>query len=227
MPSNKKTRIHPTSAEVYNEFKNQVHEMIDLVNFENMELRCDNSVSIQIERASSESIPLLNSSIDLVVCSPPYCTRIDYAIATSPELALLGCSMSRDIKNLRDRMIGTPTITNEMPEVKSEWGETCGLFLKAVETHNSKASKSYYHRYHIQYFDAIYRSLFEIDRILAKSGKCVIVVQDSYYKEIHNDLPNIFCEMADSLDWVLLDRLDFHIKRTMAGRNNRAKKISQ
>jgi hypothetical protein len=26
------------------------------------------------------------------------------------------------------------------------------------------------------------------------------------------------------LDWVPLDRLDFHIKRTMAGRNNRVKK---
>jgi DNA modification methylase len=224
MPSTKKTRIHPTSEEIYKEFKNQVHEMIDVVNFENMEREWDNSASIQIECASSEMIPLPNSSIDLVVSSPPYCTRIDYAIATSPELALLGCSMGRDIRSLRDRMIGTPTIANEILEAKSTWGQTCGFFLKAVETHKSKASKSYYYRYHVQYFDAIYRSLLEIDRVLAELGKCVIVVQDSYYKEIHNDLPTIFCEMADSLDWVPLDRLDFHIKRTMAGRNNRVKK---
>jgi hypothetical protein len=189
-----------------------------------MEREWDNSASIQIECASSEMIPLPNSSIDLVVSSPPYCTRIDYAIATSPELALLGCSMGRDIRSLRDRMIGTPTIANEILEAKSTWGQTCGFFLKAVETHKSKASKSYYYRYHVQYFDAIYRSLLEIDRVLAELGKCVIVVQDSYYKEIHNDLPTIFCEMADSLDWVPLDRLDFHIKRTMAGRNNRVKK---
>jgi len=224
IPSTEKTRIHPTSEEIYSEFKNQVHKTIDLVNFENIGNENDNSVSIKIECASSKSIPLPNSSIDLVVSSPPYCTRIDYAIATSPELALLGCSMRGDIRDLRDRMIGTPTITNKVPNTKSEWGQTCASFLKGVETHNSKASKSYYHRYHIQYFDAIYKSLLEIDRILSKSGKCVIVVQDSYYKDIHNDLPNIFCEMADSLEWISLDRFDFDIKRTMAGRNIRAKK---
>jgi hypothetical protein len=64
----------------------------------------------------------------------------------------------------------------------------------------------------------------EIDRLLAKSGKCVIVVQDSYYKDIHNDLPKIFCEMANSIGWITIDRLNFDIKRTMASRNSRAKK---
>ena len=70
----------------------------------------------------------------------------------------------------------------------------------------------------------IYRSFIEISRTLITSGKCVIVVQDSYNKDIHNDLPKIFCEMADSLGWITFDRLDFNIKRTMANRNQRAKK---
>ncbi len=159
-----------------------------------------------------------------VISSPPYCARIDYAIATSPELALLGCSMNQDLKIMRSHMIGTPTIINEIPEVRSEWGRSCKSFLNAVETHSSKASKSYYYRYHIQYFNSIYKSFLEIDRTLVGSGKCVIVVQDSYYKDIHNDLPKIFCEMASSLDWAAVNRLDYHVKQTMAGCNRGAMK---
>jgi len=132
--------------------------------------------------------------------------------------------MNGDLKALRDCMIGTPTIMNDLPEIRSEWGPFCRSFLDAVEGHNSKASKSYYHKYHTQYFDAIYRSFLEIDRTLITSGKCIIVVQDSYNKDIHNDLPKIFREMADSLGWITINRLDFDIKRTMANRNHRAKK---
>lgn len=214
-----------TSDEVYTSLRNEIYKIIDIINFDNMNLYIDDSTNIQIERASSELIPLPDSSVDLVISSPPYCTRIDYAIATSPELALLGCSMHQDLRNLRNHMIGTPTIIKKtIPEVKFEWGPICRAFLNAVKTHNSKASNSYYYKYYIQYFDAIYRSLLEIDRTLIDSGQCVLVVQDSYYKEIHNDLPKMFVEMAGLLGWNLIDQLDFHIKRTMASRNNRSKK---
>ncbi len=222
--SAKDNYINPSLDEIYIELQNQVREMVSINVLNRTGTVRNNSAIIKIERASSDSIPLQNSSIDLVISSPPYCTRIDYAIATSPELALLGCSMNKDIKILRDSMIGTPTIIDRKLEVRSDWGPTCKSLLTAVEGHNSKASKSYYHRYHIQYFDAIYRSLLEINRTLITSGKCVIVVQDSYNKDIHNDLPQIFCEMAESLGWVTIDRLDFDIKRTMASRNHRARK---
>jgi DNA modification methylase len=198
--------------------------MINFIVLDHIGKDHNNTVRIKIEQASSDSIPLPDSSVDLVISSPPYCTRIDYAIATSPELALLGCSMNKDIKNLRDCMIGTPTIIEKILEVKSNWGPTCRSFLNSVETHNSKASKSYYYRYHVQYFNSIYESLLEIDRTLVESGKCVIVVQDSYYKDIHNDLPRIFCEMAESIDWSAVDRLNFEIKQTMANCNKEVKK---
>jgi DNA modification methylase len=222
--SAKKDYIHPSANDICTELHKQVHSMIDAVILDNVDTVQNSTCRIKIERASSESIPLPNSSIDFVISSPPYCTRIDYAIATSPELALLGCSMSEGIKSLRDRMIGTPTMIGKISEVRLDWGLTCTSFLNTVETHESKASKSYYYRYFTQYFDSIYKSFLEIDRILITSGKCVIVVQDSYYKDIHNDLPRIFCEMADSLNWVILDRFNFQVKRNMAGRNNRSKK---
>lgn len=224
MPLAKKSRINPSSNEIYMELKNQVCKMINAANFVGMDSNHNDSANIQIERASSVSIPLPNSTVDLVVSSPPYCTRIDYAISTSPELALLGCSRGMEFKCLRDEMIGTPTIINELPEIRSDWGQTCKSFLRLVQTHESKASKTYYYKHYIQYFDAIYQSLLEINRTLVEKGKCVIVVQDSYYKDIHNNLPTIFCEMANSINWIVLDQFDFHIKQTMAGCNNRSKK---
>lgn len=216
--------INPTANEICVELQNQVLKMNNFIDSDRVGTSRINQGSVKIERASSDSIPLPNSSIDLVICSPPYCTRIDYAIATSPELALLGCSMNKDIKILRNSMIGTPTLIKKIPEFKSDWGPTCRSFLRSVETHNSKASKSYYYRYHVQYFNSIYESFLEIDRTLVKSGKCVIVVQDSYYKNIHNDLPRIFCEMAASLGWSTVDRLNFEIKQTMANCNKEVKK---
>src|SRR4051794_18847070 len=37
--------------------------------------------------ADSRSLPLADESADFVLTSPPYCTRIDYVVSTSFELA--------------------------------------------------------------------------------------------------------------------------------------------
>lgn len=216
--------VCPSSEDIYKEMRIQIREMIDILGTENLNKYRANSAHIQLERASSDSIPISDSIVDVVISSPPYCTRIDYAVATSPELAMLGCSVKDELKNLRDRMIGTPTITNIASDIKPEWGPSCGSFLRIVEAHNTKAARSYYYKNYIQYFDAIYKSLQEINRTLMDSGQCIFVVQDSYFKGINNDLPKIYCEMADSIGWIMLDRIDYPIKRTMAGCNKKTKK---
>ena len=50
---------------------------------------------------NSESLEIEENSVDLVLTSPPYCTRIDYAVATSVELALLGFQKKTDFADLR------------------------------------------------------------------------------------------------------------------------------
>ena len=72
----------------------------------------DNNCPCDIALGSSAHLPLDTSSIDAVITSPPYCTRIDYVIATLPELAILGLRPD-ELKGLRDKMIGTPTIPLE------------------------------------------------------------------------------------------------------------------
>ena len=179
-----------------------------------------------IDLGSSLSIPLSDGSVAAVVCSPPYCTRIDYAISTRPELAVLGCTQS-GMRDLRSNMIGTPTITGQDINIQESWGSTCLSFLKSVEGHSAKSSKSYYFKTFTQYFNSTYISLKEIERVLTKDGKCTLVVQDSYYKDLHNDLATIISDFASSNGLKLLSRYDFVIRQTMASVHQHGKNYRQ
>lgn len=170
---------------------------------------------VSIAMASSDKLPLASHSVDLILASPPYCTRIDYAVATMPELALLGYHPHREFQQLRRQLIGTATVPALVTEPLSEWGKTCYQFLDKLRTHQSKASKSYYYKNHVQYFEAIYNSFVELHRVLKPNSIVILVVQDSYYKDIHNDLPQIFIEMAANNQLELGRRIDFNSK-TMA-----------
>lgn len=172
-----------------------------------------------IKQASSLRLPIASESVDAVISSPPYCTRIDYVRATLPELAVISYPNGDSVRRLREKMIGTPTIDKAQKDGNSAWGRTCSQFLSSVQHHPSKASSTYYLKYYRQYFASAFASLKEINRVLKKSGQCVLVVQDSYYKEMQNDLPRIFTEMAKGLGWNVKQRIDFHVKRTLAGVN--------
>ncbi len=114
-------------------------------------------------------------------------------------------------------MIGTATISSGKPKVNEEWGSSCTRFLEKVRRHKSHASESYYWKNHVQYFDGLYASLRESRRVLRPSGQCVLVAQDSYYKEVRNDLPASVTEMAKSLGLSLKRRYDYQVDHTFAG----------
>jgi hypothetical protein len=177
-----------------------------------------------LEIASSEKLPIESRSIHAVLSSPPYCTRIDYAIATSVELAVLGIDATHGLTELRRAMIGGAVVPREAPSPHSNWGETCLTFLDQVAGHPSKASATYYLKSHLQYFDGVFRSLGELSRVLVAKGTCALVVQDSHYKDVHNDLPRIFVEMGDANDLRLGRQVDFENTRSMARMHPHARK---
>ena len=219
-PSSPNARLRPSLTELHIAFAQQVQAMTLAI--EGDSLSKDNEVQISV--GSSADIPLKDGTVDLVLSSPPYCTRIDYAVATQPELALLGYRIDQEFDDLRRQLIGTSTVPQTAPKQSHKWGQTCLGFLDRLSSHPSKASGGYYLKNHLQYFDSIYRSLGEISRTLKKNGACVLVVQDSYYKDVHNDVPRIIAEMAGNQSLALEREKPFQHQRTMAGVNPEVRK---
>jgi hypothetical protein len=119
-------------------------------------------------------------------------------------------------------MIGTSTVRDRLPEEDPRWGPACHRFLDEVRNHHSKASRTYYLGTHLQYFHDIFPSLSELDLVLCQTGDCIIVVQDSYYKDIHNDLSTIIVEMASSIRWGLIGQQNFPVRLNIAWKNSRS-----
>jgi hypothetical protein len=173
----------------------------------------------EIRLADSTTMPVAPGSTDFVLTSPPYCTRIDYTAATRVELALLTPLIRLSPKELGRQMIGSTRVPAHEVEVSQSWGLRCARFLDELKRHPSKASDGYYYRTHVDYFDKISRSLDKIALGLKPNGLAVFVVQDSYYKDLHNDLPAILADIAEVRGLRLRRREDFPLVRSMSGIN--------
>jgi hypothetical protein len=215
-PRSWRRRLRPAAATIREVFRDNLAQMIPRKGLQtNSTPRGRKTIDV----ASSEKLPLPDESVSCVLGSPPYCTRIDYAIATCPELAVLGYGFNDGLEPLRRNLIGTPTVPREVKDVPGNLGKPCLAFLRALSRHSSKASSTYYYKNHVQYFLSMAASLSEIRRVLKVGGRCILVVQDSYYKDLHNDLPAILSEMGTLRGLGLRRRTDFKFGRTLAGIN--------
>ncbi|MBC1410694.1 hypothetical protein IA938_07830 [Listeria welshimeri] len=205
------------------QFENIFFEELD--NKENILRHSPKNISqhILLDTADSRVLPLADNSIDIVITSPPYCTRIDYAIATRVELAVLGINEKDDFNNLRKNMIGTTKILADAQDAFSQYSPTARLFLKTVYEHPSKASKSYYYKQFFQYFNGIIKSISEISRVSKKNAKVIIVVQDTFYKNVYLDIEKIFEEIFSRFAWQVDMKKDFIKNQTMVSLNNKIK----
>lgn len=157
---------------------------------------------------------------DLVLGSPPYCTRLDYGIATRIELSVLGLSANEQ-SALRRILLGTTTVPASAPSAAS-LGLAAIRLLDGVKAHESKASATYYWKWLAQYLVGYASSLVEIARTASLTGTIGLVVQDSFYKDIHIDLAALTEEALQSQGWCLERSYAFRSRRSMAHINPRA-----
>lgn len=176
-----------------------------------------------IQLGNSESLNIPDESVDVVLTSPPYCTRIDYAVATRLELAILRTSVDQ-FDTLRRAMMGTSTVPRLKPSYDSNWGKTCDDFLVMLHDHASVASRTYYYKSHTQYFSSLYKSLAELARVMRTNGRCFLVVQDSFYKDLLNPVCQIVVEMCENLGLRLEQETAFIAAKSMSSLNPKAKK---
>jgi hypothetical protein len=167
-----------------------------------------------VQVADSRSLPLDNGAVDAVITSPPYCTRIDYAVATRAELAVLNIVESTSFEALRRNMLGT-TLSNPMTSNEKLRSVAANEVLKKIRHHPSKASSGYYFSTFSDYFHKLETSLGQLVRVIKLGGAATIVVQDSSYKNIHVDLSRIVRECCESYGMTAADKWDFPVTRTM------------
>jgi DNA modification methylase len=174
--------------------------------------------------ASSEMIPLDDESIDIILTSPPYCTRIDYAKSTLIELAALGLSSKEVDCTLRKKLMGTTAINNDILNNDEKLNNDCTELLRRIQLHPSTGSKSYYFKNIKQYFLSLQKSIREISRILKKDGHAYVVLQGSHYKEIEIDLARIFATIAESHSLIQLNKISFYSTNHFARINTKSRK---
>jgi hypothetical protein len=153
---------------------------------------------------------------DFILTSPPYCTRIDYAHLTKLELAILDESFSDNYGALRRALTGT-ALTGQAPARRpSNLTAKCHAFLDAVKTHRSRASAGYYYKSHLDYYAKMARALTRLANGLRERGTMVLVVQDSWYKDVHNDVAEILQELCEHRGLKTVDSRDFPVTRSLA-----------
>lgn len=167
-----------------------------------------------------------SGSFDAVLTSPPYATRMDYVKGTLPELAVLGADRTY-LQALRRRATGSPTVDgprSSVADVKSPYGQSV---LAAIERHESKGSSNYYFPWMTNYLASLQVGIHEIHRAVKSGGVVGLVLQDSYYKDVHIDLQRIVTEVLLDLGWPEPDRHDYPARNRRRGTSGTGKGMSR
>lgn len=146
----------------------------------------------------AKNLPLEDGSVDVILTSPPYLSRIDYVKATLPQLLMLGYSNASEIGELRRRIMGGVLTGRSADGDWPGWGDLTNDVLKKIESHDSKASDTYYSTLARRYFADLDETVGETLRVLRPQGVSLFVVQTSYYKDVPIPLDKILVELARS-----------------------------
>jgi hypothetical protein len=171
--------------------------------------------------ASATKLPIADESIDIILTSPPYLTRIDYAVAYARELAVLDVNISAD-RDLRESLMGT-TLIRSSQKSDLNLGPTAQELLANVSQHRSRASSGYYKKQFEQYLSDLTASFDQITRVANQGATMVLVVQDSYYKEIPIGLAVICGEEAARRGWQVADSQPFPVRHNLTTINKAAR----
>lgn len=178
-----------------------------------------------IMTASASRLPLADSSVDLILTSPPYLTRIDYGVAYARELAVVGVDVFAD-RSLRSALMGT-TLIRPSGNRNAAFGDVAEELLRKISQHASKASNGYYLKQAQQYMDDLSAGLDELTRVAKPGARACLVVQDSYYKDVHVPLAQICTDEASRRGWSVESVEPFPVIRSLMTMNRSAREYQK
>jgi hypothetical protein len=169
-----------------------------------------------------ESLPIADSSVDVVLTSPPYANRTDYFRHYHPAVELLLDAAHAHERSFREGQIGTPLIkrTTSLHELP----ESVTRFLESVRTHRSYASERYYYRTYLQYFTDMSRAVQDMRRWLTPGGALLLVVQDSLFKTLYVPTTDLLIDIAEASGLCLAARRDWSVRHSLSALSPHARR---
>jgi DNA methylase len=146
-----------------------------------------------------QDAPIYGRKISRFITSPPYLNRLDYVNPTIPELSSLGIGDDDVIEAIRTKMMGTTKMRPQVNSFSIGNSKTLVELLVAIAEHPTKASATYYLRFFQQYFLDLLVFLSWLSKHTTPTCKGLLVVQDSYYKDIKVPIVEIMTELASTV----------------------------
>jgi DNA modification methylase len=155
-----------------------------------------------------------NNSLDAIITSPPYPNRTDYIRHYLPAAEILIAADGEEERALRQAQIGTPLIRDVLPTASLP--DSVETLIERVRTHGSYASERYYAKGFQYYFSDMSLTFAQMRRWLKPGGLAVVVVQDTYYKEMRIPVADLLTEVARPQSLHLEARKDFPVRHALS-----------
>lgn len=170
--------------------------------------------SVQLSNHDVAELHWGDGSLDAIVTSPPYPNRTDYIRHYLPAAEFLLGGNQEAERRLREIQIGTPLIRPD--HVGIGLPRSVETLIELVRTHRSYASERYYAKGFRYYFEDMSRVLARFAGWLAPNGIAILVVQDTYYKEILVSVADLLGEIAQVHGFRVVGIERFKVRNAMS-----------
>jgi DNA modification methylase len=147
-----------------------------------------NLPAAEVRRGDARAIPLSDSSVDLVITSPPYLNAIDYLRGHKLSLVWMGHQID-ELRELRSSNIGSER--SQGSNAAASYRSTVEQVVDGFADLPTRAQAML-----LQYFGDMDRVLAEVSRILTPAGIAVIVVGNSTIRGIFIKNSRILTHLA-------------------------------
>lgn len=165
------------------------------------------------------------NSLDGIVTSPPYANRTDYIRHYLPASEMLLDAAGRSERQVRLDQIGTPLIRADAPQLALPL--SVQDTVARIRRHGSYASERYYYKGFLYYFADMKLALQRIHELLRPGGLALMVVQDTFYKEVHVATPDLVIDIADSVGLRAMGRKDWNVRNYLSQLSPHSRKTSR